>query len=67
MRPVDGYRGVWICTKHDLFAAVVPREVAAALERGDLYPMHDGGEGVASRTGDERPDGVILYYHRRRA
>jgi hypothetical protein len=24
--------------------------------------MHDGSEGVASRTGDERHGGILLYY-----
>jgi hypothetical protein len=24
--------------------------------------MHDGSAGVSSRVGDERPNGVILYY-----
>jgi hypothetical protein len=24
--------------------------------------MHDGSEGVASRHGDERPNGVVIYY-----
>jgi hypothetical protein len=32
------------------------------LERGDPYPMHDGGQGVVVREGDERGGGVILYY-----
>lgn len=62
MRPVEGYPGVWSCTKHDLFATVVSKETADALERGDAYAMHDGSAGVASRTGDERLGGIILYY-----
>lgn len=62
MRPLDGYPGVWVCPKHDLFATVVPREQAETIERGDPFAMHDGAEGVASRTGDERPGGIILYY-----
>lgn len=62
MRPVEGYPGVWVCTKHDLYAAVVPKERADEIERGDPYEMHDGQQGFASRTGDERPGGVILYY-----
>jgi hypothetical protein len=66
MRPVDGRSGVWFCAKHDLYATVVPKERADAIERGDPFPMHDGTEGVASRTGDERPGGVIVYYHPKR-
>jgi hypothetical protein len=66
MRPLDGYPGVWVCSKHDLFATVVAKDRADEIERGDPYPMHDGAEGVAGRTGDERPGGVILYYHPKR-
>lgn len=62
MRPVDGHPGVWECPKHDLFATVLPRDRAEEIERGDPFPMHDGGEGIAGRTGDERPGGVIFYY-----
>lgn len=62
MRPVDGFAGVWHCAKHDLFATVVPEETAESIERGDAFLMHDGGQGIASRTGDDRPGGVILYY-----
>ncbi len=62
MRPVDGYAGVWFCGKHDLFATVVPDERADSIERGDAFEMHDGEAGIASRTGDDRPGGVILYY-----
>jgi len=62
MRPVEGYPGVWVCTKHDLFATVVPKDVADGIERGDPYTMHDGAQGFASRTGDERLGGIILYY-----
>jgi hypothetical protein len=66
MRPVDGYPGVWVCSKHDLFATVVSKVQADDTERGDPFPMHDGAEGVASRTGDERPGGVIQYYYPKR-
>ena len=45
---------------------VIPKERADEIERGDPFPMHDGSEGVAGRTGDERPGGVILYYHPKR-
>jgi hypothetical protein len=62
MRPLEGYFGVWFCEKHDLFATVIPKEQAEEIERGDPFTMHDGAEGVASRTGDERPNGVVLYY-----
>lgn len=62
MRPVEGYPGVWHCTKHDLFATVVSKDVADEIERGDPYTMHDGSAGIASRTGDERLGGIILYY-----
>lgn len=62
MRPVEGYEGVWRCVKHDLYATVLPDETVAGIDRGDPYTMHDGAPGVASRPGDERPGGVILYY-----
>jgi hypothetical protein len=62
MRPVEGYPGVWECTKHGLFATVQPKEQVDEIERGDPFPMHNGGEGVAGRTGDERPGGLIIYY-----
>lgn len=62
MRPVEGYTGVWTCAKHDLFATVITKEQADGLERGDPFPMHDGRPGVASRTGDERLGGIVLYY-----
>jgi hypothetical protein len=62
MRPVEGHPGVWECTKHGLFATVLPKEKIDEIERGDPFPMHDGGEGIAGRTGDERPGGLIFYY-----
>ena len=62
MRPLDGYPGVWFCSKHELYATVVSEEFADSIERGDPYTMHDGSEGTASRTGDDRPGGLILYY-----
>ncbi|MGH2561382.1 MAG: hypothetical protein ACRDJH_20140 [Thermomicrobiales bacterium] len=62
MRPVEGHPGVWTCSRHDLFATIVPKEQADEIERGDPFPMHDGGEGSASRTGDERHGGILLYY-----
>jgi len=67
MRPVDGFPGVWTCSKHDLFATVILKEQADVIERGDEFTMHDGTDGVASRTGDERPGGMILYYRPGRA
>ncbi len=62
MRPVAGEPGVWECPKHGLFAQVVAKEMADRIERGDPFPMHNGREGIAGRTGDERPGGIILYY-----
>jgi hypothetical protein len=62
MRPLPDYPGVWECPRHDLFATIVSKETAGSLERGDPYPMHDGGQGVVVREGDERGGGVILYY-----
>jgi hypothetical protein len=62
MRPLEGHPGVWSCAKHGLFATVLPKEEADAIERGDAFPLHDGGEGIAGRTGDERPGGVVFYY-----
>jgi hypothetical protein len=67
MRPVEGHLGVWECAKHGLFATVVEKDRAEQIERGDPFPMHDGGEGVAGRTGDDRPGGVILYYRAKSA
>lgn len=62
MRPVEGYLGIWECPKHELFATVLPKEQAEAIERGDAYRMHDGRDGIAGRLGEERPGGVIFYY-----
>lgn len=62
MRPVEGFPGVWECTKHGLFATVLAKEAVDQIERGDAYAMHDGGEGVAGRTGDDRPGGIVFYY-----
>lgn len=62
MRPLDGHPGVWTCARHDLFAQVVAKETADALDRGDDFAMHDGGEGVVVRQGDDRQGGVLLYY-----
>lgn len=62
MKPLDGVPGVWTCPRHDLFAQVLPKDAADALERGDPFPMHDGGDGVVVRPGDERQGGVLLYY-----
>jgi hypothetical protein len=59
---MEGYPGVWFCAKHELYATIVPEDVAQSLERGDPFTMHDGSAGAASRTGDDRPGGVILYY-----
>ena len=62
MKPVEGMLGVWECPKHDMFAAVVTKEVATELERGDPYTMHNGEPGIVVRAGDERTGGVLLYY-----
>jgi hypothetical protein len=62
MKPVEGYPGVWVCPKHEIFATVLPEAEAESIERGEPFPMHDGREGVAGRTGDERPGGVVFYY-----
>jgi hypothetical protein len=62
MRPVEGYPGVWECTKHGLYATVLAEDVAEGIERGEPYQMHNGEMGIASRTGDDRPGGVIFYY-----
>jgi hypothetical protein len=62
MRPLADHPGVWECSRHELFARVVPKETADELERGDSFEMHDGGEGVVVRHGDERLGGLLLYY-----
>ena len=62
MKPVEGYPGVWVCPKHGIFATVLTEGQADSIERGEPYTMHDGTEGVAGRTGDERPGGGIFYY-----
>lgn len=62
MKPVAGETGVWECSRHDLFARVVAKETVDGFERGDPFPLHDGGEGVVVRHGDERQGGVLLYY-----
>jgi hypothetical protein len=62
MRPLAGHPGVWECSRHGIFARVLPKEEAEALDRGDAIPMHGSGTGEVVRHGDERPGGVILYY-----
>ncbi len=62
MRPVEGYEHVWVCPRHSIFAQLVDKETVDALERGDAYTMHDGGDGLVVRQGDERQGGIILYY-----
>jgi hypothetical protein len=62
MRPLADHPGVWECPRHDLYATIVSEGVAATLDRGDPYAMHDGRAGVVVRHGDERGGGVILYY-----
>lgn len=62
MKPLEGFPGVWFCPKHDLFATVLPEADADEIERGSTYVMHDGTHGVAGRTGDDRPGGIVFYY-----
>ena len=62
MKPLDGHPGIWVCPRHDIYATIVPQEEADKLERGDTYPLPDGGAGVVVRHGDERGGGIILYY-----
>ncbi|MGI8642582.1 MAG: hypothetical protein ACR2LS_00495 [Thermomicrobiales bacterium] len=62
MRPVAGQTGVWQCGRHGIFARLMPKEEAEALDRGDRLPVHDGGAGEVVRLGDERPGGMIVYY-----
>jgi hypothetical protein len=45
-----------------MFARLMAKDEAEALERGDSLPMHDGGAGEVVRLGDERPGGMIVYY-----
>jgi len=67
MRPLAGFPGVWECPKHELFATVLSKERAEEIERGDPFPMHDGSEGIAGRTGEDRPGGVVFYYRAKSA
>lgn len=62
MRPLEGYEGVWVCPRHEIYAQVIVQESAPGHERGDPFTMHDGTSGIVVRLGDERPGGVILYY-----
>lgn len=62
MKPVEGYSGVWECSKHGIYATVLPEDVADAIERGSTYTMHNGEAGVAGRSGDDRPGGIVFYY-----
>lgn len=62
MRPVEGFEHVWVCQRHSIFAQLVDKETADSLERGDVYTMHDGSDGLVVRHGDERQGGIILYY-----
>jgi hypothetical protein len=52
--------GVWECPKHDMYAAVVTKEAAAALERGDPYTMHDGQPGVVVRNVEKLCRDIVL-------
>lgn len=67
MKPVEGFPGVWECAKHGIFATVLPEEIANSIERGSAYTMHNGEQGVAGRTGDDRPGGIVFYYHSERS
>lgn len=62
MKPLADFPGVWECPRHDLFARIVPKETADALDRGDRFALHTGGDGVVVRHGDERSGGMLLYY-----
>jgi hypothetical protein len=62
MKPLEGHPGIWVCPRHDIYATIVPQEEADKLQRGDAYPLPDGGSGVVVRHGDERGGGIILYY-----
>ena len=62
MKPLEGHPGIWVCPRHDIYATIVPQEEADTLERGDTYPLPDGGSGIVVRHGDERGGGIILYY-----
>lgn len=62
MRPVDGFDNVWSCSRHSMFAQLLEKPTAEALERGDPFTMHDGGEGLVVSLGDERQGGILLYY-----
>jgi hypothetical protein len=53
---------VWACAKHSMFAQLVEKEIAEALQRGDDYVMHDGETGRVEGHGDERQGGVLIYY-----
>ncbi len=62
MKPVDGYTGVWECSRHELFATIVEPDRAESLTRGEAFPMHDGSDGEVIRLGDERGGGIVVYY-----
>ncbi|MCA9879979.1 MAG: hypothetical protein KC442_19425 [Thermomicrobiales bacterium] len=62
MKPLADHPGIWECPRHDMFATIVPQAEADKLQRGDPYPLPDGGAGVVVRHGDERGGGIILYY-----
>lgn len=62
MKPVEDHPGVWTCSRHEMFATIVDKARADSLDRGDLFSMHDGREGVVVRHGDDRGGGVLLYY-----
>lgn len=62
MKPLADHPGIWECPRHDLYATIVPLEVAEGLERGDPYPLPDGKPGVMVRQGDERGGGVLIYF-----
>ncbi len=61
MRPVDGHEHLWQCSRHSMYALLVDKEAASAIERGDDHPIPTGSEGVVMGLGDERQGGIILY------
>ncbi|MGI9254130.1 MAG: hypothetical protein ACR2J8_10305 [Thermomicrobiales bacterium] len=62
MKPLDDHPGIWECSRHEMFAQIVPAEQADAMDRGDDFPMHDGRTGIVVRKGDERGGGQVVYY-----
>ena len=62
MRPVEGADHVWFCSKHAIYAQLVPTSIAEAVDRGDDWTHYADVDGLVVRLGDVRQGGQIVYF-----